>query len=140
MRLFMSFRQTETPTVTAAKAGFSAATAYRVEQDPRAPLTKESTAWPSTARSAGCGLDAALAAPLSTPAQNQIVAADSCISNGGLFTGNGNDLRCDDVAQAPGLGVREAKHARQISRLRGHALTVYFVEVRRANRAKSGVA
>jgi hypothetical protein len=34
MRLFMSFRQTETASVAAAKAGFSAATAYRIEQDP----------------------------------------------------------------------------------------------------------
>ena len=32
MRLYMSFRQTETPTVAAAKAGFSAATAYRIER------------------------------------------------------------------------------------------------------------
>ena len=31
-RLFMSFRQTETPTIAAAKAGFSTATAYRIEQ------------------------------------------------------------------------------------------------------------
>ena len=29
MRLFMSFRQSETASVAAAKAGFSAATAYR---------------------------------------------------------------------------------------------------------------
>ena len=36
----MSFRQTETPTVAAAKAGFSAATAYRIEQDPRLPSQK----------------------------------------------------------------------------------------------------
>ena len=35
MRLYMSFRQAETPTVAAAKAGFSAATGYRIEQDPR---------------------------------------------------------------------------------------------------------
>jgi hypothetical protein len=41
MRLFMSFRQTETPTVAAAKAGFSAATAYRIEQDPRLPSQKK---------------------------------------------------------------------------------------------------
>ena len=34
MRLFMSFRQTETASVAAAKAGFSAATAYRIEQAP----------------------------------------------------------------------------------------------------------
>jgi Phytanoyl-CoA dioxygenase (PhyH) len=33
MRLFMSFRQTETASVAAAKAGFSAATAYRIAQD-----------------------------------------------------------------------------------------------------------
>ena len=40
MRLYMSFRQTATPTVAAAKAGFSAATAYRIEQDPRLPSQK----------------------------------------------------------------------------------------------------
>jgi hypothetical protein len=33
MRLYMTFRQTETPTVAAARAGFSAATAYRIEHD-----------------------------------------------------------------------------------------------------------
>src|SRR6266436_4769114 len=31
-RLYMSFRQAETPTVAAAKAGFSAATAYRIDR------------------------------------------------------------------------------------------------------------
>jgi hypothetical protein len=41
MRLYMSFRQAETPTVAAAKAGFSAATAYRIEQDPRLPSQKQ---------------------------------------------------------------------------------------------------
>jgi hypothetical protein len=41
MRLFMSFRQTETPTIAAAKAGFSTATAYRIEQDPRLPSQKK---------------------------------------------------------------------------------------------------
>src|SRR6266568_1039587 len=40
-RLFMSFRQTETVSVAAAKAGFSAATAYRIEQDPRLPSQKK---------------------------------------------------------------------------------------------------
>ena len=40
MRLYMSFRQAETPTIAAAKAGFSAATAYRIEQDPRLPSQK----------------------------------------------------------------------------------------------------
>jgi hypothetical protein len=40
-RLYMSFRQAETPTVAAAKAGFSAATAYRIEQDPRLPSQKK---------------------------------------------------------------------------------------------------
>ena len=40
MRLYMSFRKTETPSVAAAKAGFSAATAYRIEQDPRLPSQK----------------------------------------------------------------------------------------------------
>jgi hypothetical protein len=41
MRLFMSFRQTETPAVAAAKAGFSAATAYRIEHDPRLPSQRK---------------------------------------------------------------------------------------------------
>jgi transposase InsO family protein len=38
----MSFRQAETPTVAAAKAGFSSATAYRIEQDLRLPSQKRS--------------------------------------------------------------------------------------------------
>ncbi len=38
----MSFRQAETPTVAAAKAGFSAATAYRIEQDLRLPSQRRS--------------------------------------------------------------------------------------------------
>src|SRR3981189_3686920 len=42
MRLYMSFRQTETATVAAAKAGFSTATAYRIEQDLRLPSQKRS--------------------------------------------------------------------------------------------------
>jgi len=37
----MSFRQTETASVAAAKAGFSAATAYRIEEDPRLPSQKK---------------------------------------------------------------------------------------------------
>ena len=37
----MSFRQTETPVIAAAKAGFSTATAYRIEQDPRLPSQKK---------------------------------------------------------------------------------------------------
>ena len=37
----MSFRQSETASVAAAKAGFSAATAYRIEQDPRLPSQKK---------------------------------------------------------------------------------------------------
>jgi hypothetical protein len=37
----MTFRQTETPAVAAAKAGFSAATAYRIEHDPRLPSQKK---------------------------------------------------------------------------------------------------
>jgi hypothetical protein len=48
-RLFMSFRQTEPPVIAAAKAGFSAATAYRIEQDPPAPFAKESAARPPAA-------------------------------------------------------------------------------------------
>ena len=41
MRLYMSFRQTEPPVIAAAKAGFSAATAYRIEQDHRLPSQKK---------------------------------------------------------------------------------------------------
>src|SRR6202162_3281809 len=41
MRLFMSFRQTETASVAAAKAGFSVATAYRIKEDPRLPSQKK---------------------------------------------------------------------------------------------------
>src|SRR5262249_49794150 len=41
MRLYMSFRQADKPTIAAAKAGFSAATAYRIEQDPRLPSQKK---------------------------------------------------------------------------------------------------
>src|SRR5712691_12453967 len=41
MRLFMSFRQTETASVAAAKAGFSTATAYRIKEDPRLPSQKK---------------------------------------------------------------------------------------------------
>ena len=37
----MSFRQTEPPVIAAAKAGFSAATAYRIEQDRRLPSQKK---------------------------------------------------------------------------------------------------
>ena len=37
----MSFRQAETPSIAAAKAGFSIATAYRIEQDPRLPSQKK---------------------------------------------------------------------------------------------------
>ena len=37
----MSFRQTHDPTVAAAKAGFSTATGYRIEDDPRLPSQKK---------------------------------------------------------------------------------------------------
>jgi hypothetical protein len=37
MRLYMKFRQTDTPPVAAAKASFSASTAYRLEKNPRLP-------------------------------------------------------------------------------------------------------
>jgi hypothetical protein len=37
----MKFRQSEPPMIAAAKAGFSAATAYRFEQDPRLPSQKK---------------------------------------------------------------------------------------------------
>jgi hypothetical protein len=41
MRLYMSLRQTEPPVIAAAKAGFSTASAYRIEQDPRLPSQKQ---------------------------------------------------------------------------------------------------
>jgi hypothetical protein len=41
MRLFMSYRLTQTPAVAAAKAGFSTATGYRIENDPRLPSQKK---------------------------------------------------------------------------------------------------
>src|SRR5215831_485727 len=41
MRLYMNFRQAETPTIAAAKAGFSTATAYRIERDPRLPSQRK---------------------------------------------------------------------------------------------------
>ena len=41
MRLFMQFRKTNRAAVAAAKAGFSPATAYRLEHDPRLPSQKK---------------------------------------------------------------------------------------------------
>lgn len=41
MRLYMKERRTEGPPTAAARAGFSAATAYRIEQDPRLPSQKK---------------------------------------------------------------------------------------------------
>src|SRR6202163_1888636 len=41
MRLYMSFRQTHDTAVAAAKAGFSTATGYRIEADPRLPSQKK---------------------------------------------------------------------------------------------------
>src|ERR1700681_3657307 len=40
-QVFMSFRHTETASVAAAKAGFSAATAYRIKEDPRLPSQRK---------------------------------------------------------------------------------------------------
>ena len=41
MRLYMKFRLTDSPAIAAVRAGFSAATAYRLEQDPRLPSQKK---------------------------------------------------------------------------------------------------
>jgi hypothetical protein len=41
MRLYMRFRQIDTPAAAAAKAGFSTATAYRIEADPRLPSQRK---------------------------------------------------------------------------------------------------
>lgn len=40
MRLFMTLRQTDNTPIAAAKAGFSTASGYRIEADPRPPSTK----------------------------------------------------------------------------------------------------
>jgi hypothetical protein len=37
MRLSVRFRQADAPVIAAAKAGFGAAAAYRIEDDPRLP-------------------------------------------------------------------------------------------------------
>ena len=41
MRLYMKYRQTDSPPVAAAKASFSPSTAYRIEKDPRLPSQKK---------------------------------------------------------------------------------------------------
>ena len=41
MRLYMKHRLTDGPATAAARAGFSVATAYRIEQDPRLPSQKQ---------------------------------------------------------------------------------------------------
>jgi hypothetical protein len=41
--LYMKSRQTNVPAIAAAKAGFSTATAYRIEADPRLPSQKRNT-------------------------------------------------------------------------------------------------
>ncbi|NLS74764.1 IS21 family transposase, partial [Bradyrhizobium brasilense] len=41
MRLYMKYRQTDTPPAAAAKASFSTSTAYRIEKDPRLPSQKK---------------------------------------------------------------------------------------------------
>src|SRR5258706_13932083 len=41
MTLYMSSRHTEPPVIAAAKAGFSVASAYRIEQDRRLPSQKK---------------------------------------------------------------------------------------------------
>jgi hypothetical protein len=41
MRLYMKYRQTDSPPVAAAKASFSASTAYRIERDPRFPSQRK---------------------------------------------------------------------------------------------------
>jgi hypothetical protein len=41
MRLYMRYRQTRSPEAAAAKAGFSTASGYRIESDPRLPSQKK---------------------------------------------------------------------------------------------------
>ncbi|MBF0332969.1 MAG: IS21 family transposase, partial [Alphaproteobacteria bacterium] len=41
MRLYMKFRQTDSPAVAAAKSGFKTASAYRIDSDPRLPSQKK---------------------------------------------------------------------------------------------------
>jgi hypothetical protein len=53
----MSFRQSETASVAAAKAGVSAATAYRIEEDPRLPSQKKARRVLHASRGFGGGDD-----------------------------------------------------------------------------------
>ena len=41
VRLYMNLRRQDTPSVAAAKASFSTASAYRIESDPRPPSQKQ---------------------------------------------------------------------------------------------------
>jgi hypothetical protein len=43
MRLYMTFRKTDGPAIAAAKSGFSPASAYRIDADPRLPSQKKGT-------------------------------------------------------------------------------------------------
>jgi hypothetical protein len=51
----MNLRQTETARVATVKAGFSTATTYRIEQDPRLPSQKKTAS--ASAKSTGRGRD-----------------------------------------------------------------------------------
>lgn len=53
MRLYMKFRQTNSPPEAAAKASFSSSTAYRLENDLRLSVAKEVTAAKAPAGSLG---------------------------------------------------------------------------------------
>jgi hypothetical protein len=48
----MKSRQNNVPAIAAAKAGFSTATAYRIEADPRLPSQKQTPPWAPSSRSA----------------------------------------------------------------------------------------
>jgi hypothetical protein len=54
MRLYMTIRQTQPPIIAAAKAGFSTATAYRIENDRRLPSEKKTPRCRPTACSQSC--------------------------------------------------------------------------------------
>src|SRR6266498_1469388 len=72
-RLYMKSRQTQPPAIAAAKAGFSTATAYRIEADPRLPSQRrkprerrrpDPLRWSARARNAHTGWLSSTSSPL----------------------------------------------------------------------------
>ena len=55
-RLYMKSRQSTVPAIAAAKAGFSTATAYRIEADPWRAVPEKEAAWTPPSRPACRGV------------------------------------------------------------------------------------